>query len=535
MKKIKFQFDKAKLKSFFLLHGEKVGLGLFGLVFLWLVYSGLTLETYERVPSELESAASRAQQHVERQSFDAQTEGFVFTDPAELVALSSEQVDPAAFRIEPFDPPLWPASKRGEPEFLAVEDLVVTPGFGTFRMPEGGGDNGARFKAYRWACITGLIPYDEQIAAYQAAIGREAPEPQYIYPIVYRADVTSSAAEPKWEALDFRKMNADFIKWRAQAEAPLVDKAFLVPEPNPAFPMAFPLGPLADRKWQLEQVVHPKLVEIIQAADAPEKEEPAEPENALDAHDPEALFREEQPRDNRNANRNRPARDNARAEDKKPEKGSPIRLFRYFDFTVQPGRQYQYRVIVNLRNPNGDVQPHELADPKFAEGTYRSTAPSQPSATVAIPFDSEIVFGEVVPPRGMNEIAVKTIVAQRDPTGRTAIAEREMFRGALGNFEAEQVRMEEPGRGQAAVEPSVRFRTDTLIVDIQSASAEDNTSVVCLTPDGRLQVRTQRNDAAQFVEFQQRLNGQTPAKPPGEAAPANPEQPKPDDLLSSGS
>ena len=419
MKKPKIKFDKDQIKSFFALHGEKLGFGLFGLVFLWFVYAALTLESYERAPDELEQAVGRANQHVERQTFDAKTEGFVFVDPAELVAFSSERLEPDLYRLEPFNPRLWPASKRTEPEFLAVNDLEVTSGFGTFRLDGKAEGSRGGFKAYRWACITGLIPYEQQIQAYQQALGREAPDPQYVFPFVQRAEVTAgSDAELKWETLNFSAAMADHNTWKSQATKDTMDNAYLVPEPKPALPMAFPLGPLVGRDWKQSEVVHSQILELVQAA-AAAKEKPAEkPQEANETLDPEAMFREQEEKGTRPT-----TAQNTRPGEKPAAKFQPLRLFRYFDFTVEPGKRYRYRVALNLRNPNAGVAPHQLEDPKFAEGTYRRTAISAASPPVSIPFDSQIVFGSIVPARGMNEIAVKAIVAQRDSEGRLALAE----------------------------------------------------------------------------------------------------------------
>ncbi len=76
-------------------------------------------------------------------------------------------------------------------------------------------------------------------------------------------------------------------------------------------------------------------------------------------------------------------------------------LLRFFDFDVQPGRQYRYRVQLLLHNPNYGVPQSLLEDEKHGKEQYvRSDQPewSEPTEPILVPPDSRIIAGRVLPP-----------------------------------------------------------------------------------------------------------------------------------------
>ena len=60
-------------------------------------------------------------------------------------------------------------------------------------------------------------------------------------------------------------------------------------------------------------------------------------------------------------------------------------LFRYFDFDVQPGLAYRYRVKLKIRNPNFERAAAELVDPTLALGAERDTEWSNISNPAVVP------------------------------------------------------------------------------------------------------------------------------------------------------
>ena len=78
---------------------------------------------------------------------------------------------------------------------------------------------------------------------------------------------------------------------------------------------------------------------------------------------------------------NRNAVDNADAKTPKIEN----KLFRFFDFSAQPGKSYRYRVRLVLRNPNHNVPAQYLTNAQLAKGETRVSPWSEPSDIVTIP------------------------------------------------------------------------------------------------------------------------------------------------------
>ncbi len=82
-------------------------------------------------------------------------------------------------------------------------------------------------------------------------------------------------------------------------------------------------------------------------------------------------------------------------------------LFRYFDFGVEPGNAYRYRVRVIYNNPNYNLGLDRVADPAYASGPIRPTDWSVPTEPVIIPGDSKMFLAGVTPaPAGKEPTAL---------------------------------------------------------------------------------------------------------------------------------
>ncbi len=73
------------------------------------------------------------------------------------------------------------------------------------------------------------------------------------------------------------------------------------------------------------------------------------------------------------------------------------KLFRCFDFSVQPGRTYRYRVRLVLDNPNYNVGAQYLANAALAKGATRPSPWSDPSSEVNIPRGFSMLAGNARP------------------------------------------------------------------------------------------------------------------------------------------
>ncbi len=76
---------------------------------------------------------------------------------------------------------------------------------------------------------------------------------------------------------------------------------------------------------------------------------------------------------------------------------TPFRLFRFFDFTVEPGQTYVYRVRMVVKNPNHGLAETNvrLSSPDLATREFLHGSWSEPSPSRNIPDDRLLLFGGV--------------------------------------------------------------------------------------------------------------------------------------------
>ncbi len=176
------------------------------------------------------------------------------------------------------------------------------------------------------------------------------------------------------------------------------------------------------------------------------------------------------------------------------------RLFRFFDFSVEPGKQYVYRIQLALRNPNLGVnaavlKKAELADKKYLP--YLSTKWSEPTPIIAVPRDTQVLVNAVKPPPRPNA----------EPTGQITVAkwlvrsglkvshEFPVTRGQVANFADISVR--EAGG-------PVNFFSDTTAVDLRggdhlgrkTSTLTAAGEMLLMDSDGALSVRSELDDSA---------------------------------------
>jgi len=75
-------------------------------------------------------------------------------------------------------------------------------------------------------------------------------------------------------------------------------------------------------------------------------------------------------------------------------------LVRFFDFDLESGNTYRYRVRLELNNPNYGRELHEVVHEGVREGQSRVTEWSEPSDAVHVPFDFKTYLAGVDVPRG---------------------------------------------------------------------------------------------------------------------------------------
>lgn len=81
-----------------------------------------------------------------------------------------------------------------------------------------------------------------------------------------------------------------------------------------------------------------------------------------------------------------------------------VQLFRFFDFEVEPGECYRYRVQLEITNPN--LNALRVVQPEIAQGETRTTPWSFPSPPVAIERDAEFFLSKGPSRRKADQVTI---------------------------------------------------------------------------------------------------------------------------------
>jgi len=198
-------------------------------------------------------------------------------------------------------------------------------------------------------------------------------------------------------------------------------------------------------------------------------------------------------------------------------------LLRFFDFTVEPGKRYKYRVKLVLKDPNHDL-PNELlaaevqdreskeraADKARADGTitdYRvAEAWSDPSPTVGIPLEGSVRLAGVKPaaPGKVNDMPTATMLVESFALDekRNAIqaAVEKTFRlGDVANKDEKNIEYLGPGQMWIDTMDSFRFMTGITLLDVRGGEqlAKGSTAparALLMGPAGELYIRNELDD-----------------------------------------
>ena len=200
-------------------------------------------------------------------------------------------------------------------------------------------------------------------------------------------------------------------------------------------------------------------------------------------------------------------------------RGVDYLLLRLFDFTVEPGKRYKYRVKLVLADPNHglsnellapevqDRESKERAADKASGGkgvtNYRVVEDwSDASPTVGIPLEGSVRLAEVKPPAKANDEPTVTMLVESfsvDEKGNAIQAAKEksnLRRGYVANM-VEQT--EYLGPGWIDTIDSFRFMTGITLLDVRGGEqlAKDNAAparVLLMGPAGELYIRNELDD-----------------------------------------
>jgi hypothetical protein len=493
--KLQLKLDKKAIQQFFLDHTEKIVLAGIAVCFLLVTYHAITREGYivqgqttrqDSKPENLKQAVDNAKANIERpydpkRAYDKLAGDFKFN---EAIHGFRGRVDPQAYAmVTPFSRPPSPSTiLRGMPTVLPVERLVAQMGRGPVAVAEQGGPGpiGGQVHGRRWVLLKGLVPVGKQKEVYRGLYGNATLQdpthdsPEYRGFFVQRIDVT-----PGSSAVGER---GNFYLWTAakSAEGPanrgvqqggdVVDGKFVEPA------LCCPLPQVSDRVWGPEAAYPPEIP-------AGDKLGPADvrvPPPIIDRHKRPPGAKGEEP-DDLGTKPDPKAGHAAGQLETEEEKGPAYLLLRFFDFDVQPGRQYRYRVFLVLANPNkgkpeGSVQDAEMVKPRNiglvkvvqdgggavvdVQCDPRLADWSAPSPPVAVPEDVELLaYAVQMPARpGQEPSGATRVVSWSKNLGINAWHEYPVVRGKIVDFKADVTY-----HGQHV---PVDFFTGDLIVDL---------------------------------------------------------------------
>jgi hypothetical protein len=522
MKKLKLNLDKDTILEFLLQNVEKIVLGLVGVIFLSMVYSAISKSgRFDKAPDQLQAEATSAQRTIDATPADSGLAELPGKD-RDYVADASRSRDPIRenwYGIVLWDTPLFEKRPlRDVPALFAVQDLRGAAGMGAFHAagaadkPEAGATPAKAAsdstRGQRWIVLTGLVPLEKQEAAYAETLKQSVffdptkDYPNYLGYWVQRVEVGNSGdtANPDWdkatEFLSYKAVNEAETLYSLAKESDVVNSKYIIRK------LAFPLAPLARGRWDKHVAHEPEIG--LEKKDAQG--------NPSGGHGPAGG------RDSREApgggGDRAPAGESAPfGEEPKPgavvktvavpsndtaeeQKDLGYRLFRFFDFKVEPGKQYLYRVRLALANPNSGVRAAVLKNAALADKKVLITKWSEPSPIIAVPRETHVLANTVKLPRANADPTGQiTVVKWLERSGLEVFHEFAVTRGQVANFPDVSVR--EAGS-------PVNFFSDVTALDFRggehlgkkTSTLAAPGEVLLMDSDGSLIVRNECDDSA---------------------------------------
>lgn len=210
-------------------------------------------------------------------------------------------------------------------------------------------------------------------------------------------------------------------------------------------------------------------------------------------------------------------------------------LLRFFDFSVEPGKKYKYRVRLVIADPNqtnsgryvnadyldGSVLTRIKQEKKNGKAVpYRMTDWSEASPTVTIPLAGSVSVAAAKPATDQYNSEPKTsLLVQsfgKDPKGNAiqAAEEKDFARGHVANMTADTEILVDQNR---AIDPykGFKFQTDITVADIRGGerltrSDARPAQVLLMGPAGQLFVQDEISDR-EVVETRKAMFAKEPA------------------------
>ena len=466
-------------QNFLLLHGEKFLFGILVFLAIWLMTRGSGLTPFTLTPEQIRDAATRAennirQSKVEPKDVDQDLNIYNYLDYASLIK-SSLRAD--AYETDNrWEQSLFPEKiLRPAIRPLPVENLRAVACIGAVRYIKTSTATGVAAQTYEdrgehWITVTGLIPVADQMKEYNDILGRSEytdpnrDVPKYLLYDIFRG-VVDENGNTVWDEkpIDLSQVYAKEVDQWAGFGLDPVSTEYSVPlfsMDSPSLTMECP--PLVNKSFGTEVTNLPNIPLLSET----QKEELADQMSEMKKQEDETK---------KGSSRNFSAVLNTSIFSQGGQGGnarganirsggllpgmpnmSPIStpgmtrggnigakvtkvnyyLFRFFDFDVEDGRTYQYKVKLYLANPNSGLDVNLVEDGNSVLTPAISSAESKPTNPVSLGSESRILAESIEAGRLDQEpkITVSSIYFNTEDAKESLNDGEKVVLGQVANF-----------------------------------------------------------------------------------------------------
>ena len=548
-------------ENFLLLHGEKFLFGILVLLAVFLMTRGSGLAPFTLTPDQLRDAATRAennirQSKVEPKDVDADLNIYNYLDYASLIK-SSLRAD--AYETDNrWEQSLFPEKiLRPAIRPLPVENLRAVACIGAIRYTKTSAATGVAAQMYedrgeRWITVTGLIPVADQMKEYNDVLGRSEftdpnrDVPKYLFYDIFRG-VVDESGNTVWDEkpIDLSQVYAKEVDQWAGFGLDPVSTEYSVPlysMDSPSLTMECP--PLVNKSFGSEVTNLPNIPLLSET----QKEELADQMSEMKKQEDEtkkgsarnfnavlntSIFSQQGTgKGQGSAGRAAPGLPNlpmmpnmmsgpmtgAMRGNTPGTKTTKVNyyLFRFFDFGVEEGRTYQYKVKLYLANPNYGLDVNLVEDGNSVLTPAVASAESKPSNPISLGSESRLLAESIEAGRLGQEpkIVVSSIYFNTEDAKESLNEGEKVVLGQVANFANEDYRPIDLGGSMTyttAASDSGKKKVDYLsnicILDadggekIAGSEFRSSARLLVLEPSGLLTFHSESEDKAELLPY----------------------------------
>ena len=553
--------------NFLLLHGEKFVFGILVLLAVFLMTRGSGLAPFTLTPEQLKDAASRADNHIKQskvdpKEIDQDLNLYNYLAYASLIK-SSLKADVYETNNR-WEQSLFPEKiLRPAVHPLPVANLRAVSCVGAIRYTKAnmtgvGTNQSYEDRGEHWIVVTGLIPIADQMKEYNNILGRSEytdqnrDVPKYLFYDIYRGTVDENG-NTVWseKPIDLNQVYAKEVDQWAGIGLDPVSAEYSVPLfslDSPPLTMECP--PLVNKSFGAEVTNLPNIPLLSET----QKEELADSMSEMKKQEDETKKGTAR---NFNAALNNSIFTNSnstRSANGRPNGGMPnmpmmgpmmpmmtpmmanpgrgagtgakvtkvnYYLFRFFDFDVEEGKTYQYKVKLYLANPNYGLDVNLVEDGNSVLTPTVVSVESKPSNPVALGGESRILAEQIEGARPGQEprMTIASIFFNTEDAKESLAEGKKVVRGQVANFQGEQHKPIDLGgsmaystgaadQGKRSDRVRVNHESDICVLDADGGMKIGGTDLrspgrmLVLQPSGLLSVHSESEDKAELLPYQ---------------------------------